>query len=71
MPKSKGKDTRYFTKTVNGEVVTQAAHTPADTVRFTYDGWRDVTADVEAAQAAVKQIGDAAPAKPAEPAVRK
>jgi hypothetical protein len=69
MPKSK--DTRYFTKTVNGEVVTQAAHTPADVVRFTYDGWRDVTAAIAAAQETVKQIADAVPAKTAEPAPRK
>lgn len=46
--------TRYFSKTIDGEVVTQVAHSPADEVRYTYEGWRDITADVAAAQEAAK-----------------
>lgn len=61
MAKSKG--SRYFSKTINGEPVTMTAHTEADAVRYVYDGWRDITADVEAAQAAAKEA--AAAAKPA------
>jgi hypothetical protein len=49
------KNTRYFTKTIDGEAVTQVANTEADAVRYTYDGWRDITADVAAAQEAAKK----------------
>lgn len=70
---SKSKDTRYFSKTVNGDVVTMSATAPADVVRYTYDGWRDVTDEVTAAQAAAKATpapdpGKTDAAKTAEPA---
>jgi hypothetical protein len=54
----------YFSKVINGETVTMAAHSEEDKVRFVYDGWRDITADVAAAQDVAKQFpADAAPAK--------
>lgn len=37
------KKTRLFTKVINGESVTQAAYSEADVVRYTFDGWREVT----------------------------
>lgn len=68
---SKTKDTRVFSKTIDGEVQNMVAHTAADAVRFTYDGWRDITEQVkEAAEVAAKfPAGSAKPAasKPAEP----
>lgn len=56
-----GKNARYFSKVVAGETVTQTAHTEGDVVRFTYDGWRDITADVVAAQEAAKAATAPAP----------
>jgi hypothetical protein len=52
---TKGK-ARYFSKTIKGELVTMTAHSEGDAVRYVYDGWRDITADVTAAQAAAKQV---------------
>ncbi len=57
------KKTQTFSKTIDGTVVTQVAHTPADVVRFVYDGWRDITAEVE--QAA--ELAKSAPAGKPEP----
>lgn len=68
MAKSK-KSTRYFSKDIAGEAVTQVAHSEADAVRYVYDGWRDITADVTAAQEAAKQAtADAAAAGKADTA---
>lgn len=58
------KPTQYFSKTINGEPVTQVAHSPADAVRYAYDGWRDVTADVEKAQEVAKAAAASAKADP-------
>lgn len=58
--------TRYFSKTINGEDVTQIAHAPADAVRYVYDGWREVTEAVEQAAALAKQP----PAPADKPAVK-
>lgn len=55
----------YYSKDIDGETQVMAAYEPADQVRYTFDGWRDVTGDIEAAQAAAKQA--AADAKPAKP----
>jgi hypothetical protein len=41
------KKVRTFTKKINGEDVTQVAYTEADVVQFTYDGWREITKDLE------------------------
>lgn len=54
---------RVFRKNINGEDVTQVTRSPADAVRFVYDGWREVTAEVDAAAAAAKQTADKAPTK--------
>lgn len=43
--------TRTFTKTIDGVEQTQLAYSPADAVRFTYDGWREVTEQAEPAAA--------------------
>lgn len=58
------KGTRVYSKTIDGETVTMLAHSAADQVRYTYDGWRDITDDVEAAQKVAKEIADGA-ARPA------
>jgi hypothetical protein len=34
---------RFFTKNVNGEDVAMEAVSPADVVRYQFDGWREVT----------------------------
>lgn len=54
---------RVFSKTVNGEVVTQVTRSPADAVRYVFDGWREVTDEVaEAAKVAKEASAKAAPA---------
>jgi hypothetical protein len=51
---AKSKTTRYFSKTIDGYGTTAVAHNEADAVRFAYDGWKDVTADVERAEELAK-----------------
>lgn len=58
MPKA-----QYFSKVINGETVTMAATAEEDKVRFAYDGWRDITAEVATAREVAKQF-PAADAKP-------
>lgn len=50
------KDTRVFSKTIDGEVVTMLAYSAADAVQYTYDGWRDITDQVAEAQKVAKQF---------------
>ena len=50
------KDTRVFSKTIDGEVVTALAYNPADAVQYTYDGWRDITDQVAEAQKVAKEF---------------
>ncbi len=57
MAKSK---VRTFIKRINGEDVTQSAYSEADVVQFTYDGWRDITRDLETAAAAAAEETPAA-----------
>jgi hypothetical protein len=54
--------TRTYSKVIDGVAVTQVAHSPADEVRYVYDGWRDITAEVAAAAAITKAAEDAKPA---------
>lgn len=51
---------RTFSKTIDGEVLNVPAYTEADAVRYTYDGWREVTAEIAHAAQVAKQISDAA-----------
>lgn len=53
-------NTRTFTKTINGEEITAEAHTAADAVRFTYDGWREVVPAPAASAAPAKKTTAAA-----------
>lgn len=59
------KPTRTFTKKINGEEVTQVAHSEADVVQFVYDGWRETTPAEPAKTATAKTATAKTAAKPA------
>lgn len=58
---------RTFTKTIDGEQITQVTRTPSEAVRYVYEGWREVTDEV----AAAAQIARQATAPAAKPAPKK
>lgn len=58
---------RKFSKVIDGEEIVQYATTPAEAVRFTYDGWREQKAT---APAETEPAGDTAPA-PARTSAKK
>ena len=60
MAKSK---VRTFVRQINGEDVTQVAYSEADVVQFTYDGWREITKDLEAGAAALAAAEESPAAK--------
>jgi len=64
MPKSK--TARVYSKTIDGAVRTQVAGSAADEVRFTFDGWRDITDEVAKAAEVAKQFPAGGAAKPAD-----
>ncbi len=54
------KKQRLFVKNIKGEDVTQVAYSEADAVRYTFDGWREVTdADSAPAGGAAKKAAAA------------
>lgn len=57
-----------FSRTVDGKTETRLAHTPADAVKFRFEGWREVADEAKTKTAAVKaekaaQGDEATPAK--------
>lgn len=43
---AEGNPTRTFSKTIGGVEQVQVAHSPADAVRYQFDGWAEVTKPV-------------------------
>lgn len=57
---------RTFSKTIDGEVLNVPAYNEADAVRYTFDGWREVTAEIAEAGRVAKQIAAAESGKDAK-----
>lgn len=61
---------RMFTKTIEGQTITQYAYTPADAVRLRFDGWAEQPSAEQPTQLAAQQPtqDEAAPPTPPLPA---
>jgi hypothetical protein len=50
---------RTFSKTIDGAVINMPAYSEADAVKYTFDGWREVTDEIAKAAEVAKATADA------------